>query len=277
LLESASFDYVSIRRTMRALNLPSEASMRFSKGVHSEIVKPAAQRAAEFMAQYAGGAVSAVEVDCYPARPQPQIIQLPITPARPQPRIRELPMPEVRRLLGMDFPLTEAERILKSLEFHIEKVAPDALTVKAPPHRLDIQEGAADLIEDLARIYGYDRLPAEVLHDALPEQRGNRALELEERVRDLLTEAGLTEAITYSMTTTEREAPLTAGSSEYVTILNEISSDRKVMRRTVLAGLLEVAAHNLKHSAAVRMFEVGPVYLPKTGEKLPDEPRRLAL
>src|SRR5262249_44714682 len=102
-------------------------------------------------------------------------------------------------------------------------------------------------------------------------------LELEERVRDLLTEAGLTEAITYSMTTTEREAPLTAGSSEYVTILNEISSDRKVMRRTVLAGLLEVAAHNLKHSAAVRMFEVGPVYLPKTGEKLPDEPRRLAL
>ncbi|HEV3145823.1 MAG TPA: phenylalanine--tRNA ligase subunit beta [Gemmataceae bacterium] len=263
LLESASFDYVSIRRTMRALNLPSEASMRFSKGVHSETVKPAAQRAAEFMAQYAGGAVCTGEVDCYPARPQPQII--------------ELPMKEVRRLLGMDFPPVEAERILKSLEFHIEKVAGDVLTVKAPQHRLDIQEGAADLIEDLARIHGYDRLPAEVLHDALPEQRGNRSLELEERMRDLLTEAGLTEAITYSMTTPERESPLTGGSSDYITILNEISSDRKVMRRTVLAGLLEVAANNLKHSATVRMFEVGPVYLPKAGEKLPDEPPRLAL
>jgi phenylalanyl-tRNA synthetase beta chain len=263
LLESASFDYVSIRRTMRALNLPSEASMRFSKGVHPEMVKPAAQRAAEFMAQYAGGSVPAGEIDCYPARLKPQVI--------------ELSMAEVRRLLGMDFPLTEAERILKSLEFHIEKVQGDVLTVKAPSHRLDIQEGAADLIEDLVRIYGYDNLQTEVLHDALPEQRGNRPLELEERVRDLLVEMGLTEAITYSMTTPEREAALTAGSTDYVTILNEISSDRKVMRRTVLAGLLEVAANNLKHTATVRMFEVGPVYLPKAGIKLPEEPRRLSL
>jgi len=263
LLESASFDYVSIRRTMRALNLPSEASMRFSKGVHPEMVRPAAQRAAEFMAQYASGAVCDGEVDCYPAKPKPQVI--------------ELPMAELRRVLGMDFPVTEAERILKSLEFHIEKVAGDVLRVKAPPHRLDIQEGAADLIEDLARIYGYDNLPAEVLHDALPEQRGNRALELEERVRDLLTEAGLTEAITYAMTTAEREAPLTGASLDYVTILNEISNDRKVMRRSVLAGLLEVAANNLKHTNTVPMFEVGPVYLPKAGEKLPQEPRRLAI
>src|SRR5207237_781765 len=94
LLESANFDFVSVRRTMKTFNLPSEASMRFSKGVHPETVKPAAERAAELMRRYAAGTVCRGLVDCYPA---------PI-PARDI----ELKMTEVRRLLGMDFPVEEA-------------------------------------------------------------------------------------------------------------------------------------------------------------------------
>jgi phenylalanyl-tRNA synthetase beta chain len=133
------------------------------------------------------------------------------------------------------------------------------------------------LIEDLARVYGYDRLPATPLSEPLPEQRGNRSLQLEERVRDLLTGAGLQEAITYSLTTPQRELPLTGGTGDYVTLQNPINADRVAMRRTVLAGLLEVLAENLKHEPSVKLFEVGPVYLPKSGEKLPDEPRRLAI
>ena len=94
LLESANFDFVSIRRTMKALNLPSEASVRFSKGIHPETVKPAAERAAELMRQHAGGTVCQGLVDCYPAPLPPQVVTL--------------TMAEVRRQLGMDFPIAEA-------------------------------------------------------------------------------------------------------------------------------------------------------------------------
>jgi phenylalanyl-tRNA synthetase beta chain len=236
--------------------------MRFSKGIHPEMVKPAAQRAAQLMAKHAGGSVCAGEVDCYPAPYVPAVI--------------ELKMDEVRRLLGMDFPAAEAERILTALEFKVQRSG-ETIKAATPAHRLDIQAGAADLIEDLARIHGYDRLPATLLSAPLPDQLGNRLLTLEEHTRDLLVETGLQEAITYSLTTPEREAPLTGGSRDYVTLLNPINADRVVMRRTLLAGLLESARENLKNFPAVKLFEIGSVYLPKAGEKLPAEPSRLAI
>src|SRR5262249_2382093 len=151
---------------MRALNLPSEASMRFSRGIHPEMVRPAAERAAELMREHAGAMVSQGIVDNYPA---------PIPP-----RVVVLQMSEVRRLLGMDFPIAEATRILRSLEFQVEQPGSDALRVTTPSHRVDLQVGSADLIEDLVRIHGYDRLPATMLTDELPEQHTNQAMLLEE-------------------------------------------------------------------------------------------------
>lgn len=263
LLESANFDFRSIRRTMKALHLPSEASVRFSRGIHPELVRPAAERAAELMRRHAHGAVCRGLVDNYPAPLPPQVI--------------DLPMSEVRRLLGLDFPIAEAARILRALEFQVEQTGPQSLRVATPPHRRDIQAGSADLIEDLVRIYGYDRLPATLLADRLPEQHTNRSLLLEERVRDLLVNAGLQEVITYSLTEPAREAPLGLDQGEYVRLVNPISNERVVMRHRVLAGVLDVAAANLRHANEVRLFEVGPVYLPRPGEKLPDEPQRLAL
>lgn len=278
LLESANFDLVSIRRTMKTLNLPSEASLRFSKGIHPETVAPAAERAARLLAEHAGGVVCQGMADTYPGKLKPQVI--------------ELPMIEIQRILGIDVPKQEVARILNALEFHVESVGEDSLRVTTPPNRIDIQAGAADLIEEVARIYGYDRIPATLLADPLPPQAGNADLEREERVRDQLVDLGLQEVITYSLTTPEREAPLQASdgprgsnsslspdrsSLAYVTILNPISTERVAMRHTVLAGVLEVVALNLKHSGNVRVFEVGSVYLPHDGEKLPHEPRRLAI
>lgn len=266
LLESASFDFVSIRRTMKQFNLPSEASVRFSKGIHPDTVGPAAQRAAEFMRQFAGGTVAKGMVDCYPAPPQPQVI--------------ELKMPQVKRLLGIDFPREEAIRILKSLEFDVKPIGADALQATAPPHRLDIQEGPADLIEDLVRIHGYDRLPITLLADRLPRQQTNLPLVFEERVRDLLVGCGLQEVINYSLTTPEKEAALLSSSQQaamHVTLQNPISSERVAMRQTLLAGVLDNAASNLRNTDDVRLFEIGFIYRPKDGQALPDEPRRLAL
>jgi phenylalanyl-tRNA synthetase beta chain len=265
LLESANFDFVSIRRTARALDLPSEASMRFSRGIHPETVQPAAERAAELMREHAGATICQGLVDCYPAPLPPQTINL--------------EMAEVRRILGLDLPVAEAVRILTALEFKVEQAGPESLRVTTPPHRRDIQAGSADLIEELVRIHGYDKLPATLLADELPEQHGNPSLVLEEQVRDVLVRCGLQEALTYSLTTPEVQARLClpAEREKYVCLLNPISSERTVMRQSVLAGLLEVTAENLRHTEEVRLFEVGPVYLPVEGKNLPAEPRRLAL
>jgi phenylalanyl-tRNA synthetase beta chain len=215
------------------------------------------------MARHAGGTACKGLVDSYPAPRSPQTVTLEIK--------------EVRRALGMDFPLDEAARILQALEFRVEKIGADSLKATTPPHRLDIQHGAADLIEELVRIHGYDRLPATLLADRLPAQHTNQPLAFEERTRDILVSAGLQEVITYALTMPERESPLGMPSREYVRLLNPISSERVVMRQSVLAGVLEVTAANLRHTEDVRLFEIGPVFLSKPGVKLPDEPRRLAL
>ncbi len=263
LLESASFHFVSIRRTYRAMDLPSEASARFSRGVHPEMVKPAAERACDLMRQYGGASVCKGVIDVYPAPLTPQVIDLKLS--------------EVRRKLGMDVSKEEATRVLSALEFKVADAGEGTLRVTAPPHRLDIQEGEADLIEELARIHGYDRLPATLIREALPEPVGNAALEHEERIRDLLVNAGLQEVVTYALTEPAREKPMGLPEREYVRLVNPISSERVVMRHSLLASVLEVTGTNLKHAGDVRLFEIGRVYLPCTSDKLPDEPLRLAL
>jgi phenylalanyl-tRNA synthetase beta chain len=263
LLESANFDGVSIRRTFHHFNLPSEASQRFSRGIHPETVLRAGRRAAEWMRQFAAGTVAKGVVDCYSAPKPPQVVAL--------------QMDDVRRTLGMaDFPQDDAVRILKSLEFGVT-VRGEALEATVPPHRVDIQEGAADLIEEIARIYGYDRLPATLLADRLPRQVTNESLVFEDKLRDLLVNSGLQEVVCYSLTTPEREAPLLSGGTEYVRLKNPISSERSVMRRSLLASVLEVAGHNLRNVSDLRLFEVGSIYVPKAGAPLPEEPRRLAI
>ena len=263
LLESANFDYRSVRRTMKALNLPSEASVRFSKGIHPEIVKLAAERTADLLQQFAGATIAGKLVDNYPAPLPSQVVTLNLS--------------EVRRSLGMDVARVEVIRILRALDYEVEEAAPETLSVTVPPHRIDVQAGAVDLIEDIVRIYGYDRLPATLLADQLPRQHTNLSLVLEEKTRDILVSAGLQEVITYALTEPSREEPLGLSAGEYVRLQNPISTERVVMRQSVLAGVLEVATVNLKHTSEVALFEIGPVFLAKPGEELPDEPRRLAL
>jgi phenylalanyl-tRNA synthetase beta chain len=263
LLESASFDFVSVRRTMRTMNLPSEASVRFSKGVPAASVKPAAERALALIAEFGGGTVASGLVDRYPAPRPPQVV--------------ELDLDDVSATLGMDIPAAEVTRVLRALEFNVEASMPRELSVTVPPHRLDIQAGEAVLIEDLIRIHGYRNLPATLLADKLPEQHGNEELAREEQVRDILVGAGLQEVITYALTEPAHEQPLGVGDAGYVELENPISSERSVLRQSVLGSVLEVAATNLKNTDDVRLFEVGLAYVPKAGERFPDEQRRLAV
>jgi phenylalanyl-tRNA synthetase beta chain len=141
----------------------------------------------------------------------------------------------------------------------------------------------ADLCEEVARMYGYDRIPLTLMADVLPEQRNNPSLELELRVRDLLSGAGLDEAMTYSLTSMAAVAkinPIDADASLYLRLANPLTPEREYLRRSLLPTLLEALAQNLRERERTLLFEIGRVYLkraPGSGEVRPEEPRRLAL
>lgn len=263
LLESAHFLATSIRRTARHFNLHSEASMRFSRGIHPELALPTAERTAELLRQLANGKVSQGVIDCYPAPLAPNVIRLDLH--------------YVERLLGIAISPDEITRILRGLEFQVDGPnGSGALLVTPPPHRVDIQHGPADLVEDIVRVYGYQRLSATMLADELPLQQDNIDLLQEEKVKDLLVNLGLQEVITYALTSKEIEAPLGVR-CEHVELLNPIHSERSVMRKSVLAGVLQVAAANLRNRAGVRLFEIGKSYEPANEHLLPNEIRRLVM
>ncbi len=284
LLEGAAWDFISIRRSVDAQKLPSEAAFRMSRGVHPAMAMRGLTRAAELMRTLAGGTISRDVVDAYP---------------RKAPIVRvDLPLREVRRLLGISIPLKKVAQILESLEFTCrvkesapsrkrrEKIAEEDITlqVTVPDHRLDIGTGVigqADLIEEIARIYGYERIPEAQIADLLPKQRGNPSLEQEEAARDLLVNLGLQEILTYHLTAPEREAELypagaAAPAPAFTRLANPIVPERNVMRRSILASVLETAARNAAHTDRIALFELGPVYIPGDGP-LPAEPVRLAV
>jgi phenylalanyl-tRNA synthetase beta chain len=288
LLEAANWNYINVRQTLlaqrqRGEEVETEAAARFSRGVHPAVVLPALNRATELMRQLGDGEVAQGVVDNYPRPPEPVSV--------------DLPMSEVERILGIALSAQEVADILTALEFGVERIDEATLRVTAPDHRLDIgiapdsphQDIAeiiaqADLIEEIARIYGYDRIPDELIADVLPPQRGNPSLAREERARDVLVNAGLQEVVTHRLTTPESETRLTPPGAAsqwpdvgYVTLANPISQDKRVMRHTLLAGVLAIMRENARWSDRQALFEVGNVFLPVEGQSLPEEPRRLCI
>ena len=271
LLEAAAWNFINIRRTMQSQKMASEAGLRFSRGVHPAMALRGLLRCIELMRQISGGVVAQGVIDEYPL-PAPQVVV-------------DLPVAEIDRLLGFHLPQDEIVRILRALEFDVAEHG-ERLRVTVPDHRLDIGTGItgqADLIEEIARIYGYDRIPNTLIADALPVQRSNTALEREEMVRDALARAGLREIVAYRLTTPQREALLTPPGQPsswpetgYVTLANPISADKTVMRHTLLAGMLDVAAANARHTDRQLLFEIGSVYW-QAGQGLPDEPVHLGI
>ncbi len=270
LVEGAAWNFINIRRTAKQHNLPSEASFRFSRGVHPALADQGAALGLYYMAQWSGGKIAAGLVDNYPLKPNDSAV--------------EVAARDVKRLLGIDLTLEQIAEFLSRVEFKCETVG-DKLKVMAPPHRMDIGEGVvglADVLEEVARIYGYENIPNTTLSDALPPQKGNPVHEWEERLRDLLVAVGLQEVVTYRMTSPEREARLSAvgagfkpAPTEYVRIANPIAPERSVLRKSLLTSILEVAEKNAK-AESIAMFEVGSVFEPN-GNDLPFEPRKLAI
>jgi phenylalanyl-tRNA synthetase beta chain len=270
LLEGASWNFINIRKTVAAQHLQSEAAFRFSRGIHPALAPWGVTLCLEYMRQWSGGLVSQGLIDHYP---------LPAV----DPEV-SLTADDVERGLGIRLPIEQIAGILEKLSFAV-KVKGQTIQAKTPSYRLDIGEGVigkANLLEEIARIFGYDQVPATRLSDELPPQRNNPALESEERVRDILVSLGMQEVITYRLTTPEREARLLqpgAAQDErpYIRLKNPITPERAVMRHSLLSSIIEIIERNYRLRDHLTLFEIGPVFLPVDGQTLPDEPRRLAI
>ncbi len=270
LLEGAAWDFINIRRTLSAQRIDSEASYRFSRGVHPAMADRAVRRALELMRSLSGGIVAQGLIDAYPLPPEDPVVE--ITPG------------DVRRWLGIDLKAKEMAEILRRLQFEVE-IKAQTVRARVPDHRLDIGEGIvgkADLMEEIARQYGYDRIPETLITDELPPLYGNPDLVLEERVRDLLVSLGLQEVITYRLTSIQRESLHLPPASPpddrpYVHLANPITSDRVVMRHSLLASMLEVVERNAHVRDRIALFEIGPVFLGSEEGALPNEILKLVI
>jgi phenylalanyl-tRNA synthetase beta chain len=269
LLEGAAWSFLNIRRTVASQKLLSEASYRFERGVHPAMAERGVRRGLELMRLWSGGQVAQGLVDEYP-RPvrNPQL---------------EVGPEEARRWLGITLEAEEIGDALRRLGFST-MMRKGRVLAEVPDHRLDIGEGivgAADLMEEVARVYGYDRIPETQISDTIPPQYGNPDLEREEQLKDLLAGLGLQEVVTYRLTSPDQEArqwpqPLDR-EPDYVRLANPLTADKSVLRRELLASLLAVAERNARSRSRIALFELGTVFHPQAGQRLPQERLRLGI
>ncbi len=272
LLEAAGWNFINVRRTMMTQKLHTEAGYRFSRGVHPSQALLGVMRGIEMMRVTGGGVVSKGIYDNYPLPPETVVVKLPTS--------------EIFRILGVKLSAHEAQNLLRRGGFLVEAQG-DVLHVEVPDWRMDIGTGVigeADLVEEIARIYGYDAIPDTIIADEMPPQWANAKFQREEAIRDALAALGLREIVSYRFTAPEREALLTAPGmpsalpeGAYVTLANPISPEKSVLRKSILTGLLEAARLNARYAERQFTFEIGAVYLEHAGQDLPDEPRRLGL
>ncbi|MCS7172109.1 MAG: phenylalanine--tRNA ligase subunit beta [Armatimonadetes bacterium] len=249
LLESAWFNPVAVRRTARAVGLRTEASTRHERGGDPERARIAAARAAELMRRYCGGRVLRGEVDVYP-RPEP-------------PRVVVLRYDRLCRVLGTEIPREEAEGTLRRLGFGVEPQE-DRAVVRVPHHRRDV-EREEDLIEEVARLWGYDRIPETMPLGEMGVGRLPEHLAREREVREILLRDGLTEVFTLSLLHPRDLARLRIPPDhplrEAPRLLNPLTEEHTHLRTTLLPSLLEVLRTNRTRGIPdVHIFEIGRVY-----------------
>ena len=261
LLEVANFEPASVRRTARAFDLFSDAARRFAWGLPPELPPVASARVCRLLAEYAGGRVAEGMVDSWPVR-------------EPDVRIR-LRRSRISQVLGMDIPGPAVRAALDGLGFAVEE-SEATLEVGVPYWRRDVRV-PDDLVEEVARVAGYDDLPAAPLAGAIPHHPPVPARTLRERVRDLGAEAALYEVQTYSLVSEADLAAVTPPEMREAPLLkvrNPLGEARDTLRTSLRPGILRAAARNLARGAkAVRLFEVGRSYHPgaDNGEGRPEE------
>ncbi len=263
LLEAASFNAASIHYTSHHLSLTSEASMRFERGISAGLTIPALKHATQLIAELGGGKVAKGIIDVYPGRQEPGPILL--TPD------------EVKRILGIECSLQQIVDTLTSLGFECQ-VGGSQIQVTTPYWRSDIKQ-AVDLIEEVARIIGYDKIPTTMLGEPLPRQNPAPVLRLNKNIRQSLVGYGFQEVITYSLTSLQMLSNLVPDPRPPepmpLRVVKPMTADQEYLRPNLRVNLLAALAANRRHEEeGIRLFELGKVYLPREND-LPAEPEAL--
>ena len=253
LLESANFNPVNTRRTSQALRLRSESSSRFEKGLQPELAEAALRRATQLILKLAGGTACRGIADAYP---QPS----------PRPSVR-FTLARLRKVLGVDMDVSHVQGILTALGFGVTSASDGAMQVEVPYWRSDIAQ-EDDLVEEVARITGYDELPTTMLSTPVPHRSPQPERDTRERVRDLMVECGMQETISYSLTSAallERTQP--ADAPRPLSVANPMSGEFEFLRTTLRSGILTTLAANRQQARdGIRLFEMGRVYLPREAD-----------
>ncbi len=267
LLESAYFSPVSIRKTAKRLNLNTDAAHRFERGVDPHGTLVAIDRAAALMAELGKGELSGGTIDVKQALPQPPVIDLSVE--------------TTNRTLGTHLDIDAMGDLLQTIEFGIEPRQDDQiLRVTTPSFRVDVSR-PQDLMEEVARRWGYDNIPT--THTTLPAECPpvSRLISLRQEVRVLLAGLGFAETINYSFIHQDsgdrmRFKPDDAR-RDVVRILNPLTEDQAVMRTSLIPGLLETMQRNLaRQSRTIKLFESGKIFIHKNAGAQPDEKEMLA-
>ena len=265
LLESANFNQAAIRRGCSHLQFQSEASIRFDKGLSRELPLVPLKRATQLLLALAGGKAAKGVIDVYPGKSKPELISLTTR--------------QVKRLSGLKVNIDEILNVLKDLGFECREGDSESLIlVSAPYWRSDIR-CSADLVEEVARIIGYDKVPVTRLSSPLPPQKSKLSLEarrseLKDKLRNILTGFGFQEILTYSLMSLEtlrKVSPQLELRTPPLKVANPMTREQEYLRTSLRAGLLATLAHSQKfEQGGIRLFEIGKVFLPQ-GKDLPVE------
>ncbi len=254
LLEAASFNPSNIRATSNKLSVHSDSSYRFERGVDFEMVEFASQRAVQLICEYAGGELVGGVIDCKEADYTAHEVSCRYS--------------KVNQVLGVDVPAETVKDIFRRLELPVVKFDDKTCTVAVPSFRLDLTR-EIDLIEEVARIYGLNNIPATPITGRIGGPIASDAYMPIQELRDALLGLGLNECYNYSLMNEEVAAKNTGFSKEELVILsNPLSAELSAMRPTLLPGMLNVVAHNISHkNNDLDMFELGRVIANRANEK----------
>ena len=245
-MEAATWVGPNILQTSKALGLRSEASGRFEKQLHPDQTLSAQQIAARLMVELCGARAVPGMTDVYPAPAQPRVIRLPLA--------------RLRRLLGEEIPPADVRAILERLDFGVAE-ADGGFDVTVPGFRAADVQREADLIEEVARIHGLEKLPTTLPARERAVGRLTPSQRLRRRLEDALRDRGLHEIVAYSFTRPEALGALGLGDVPPLRLANPLSEDQSVMRPLLLPGLLDAARHNAAHGMGeLRLFESAHVY-----------------
>lgn len=262
LLESAFFKPSTIRKTAKRLGLHTESSHRFERGIDIDSVSRALDRAALLIVELAGGSMAQGTLDVYPGKCDRAAITF-----RPE---------KANELIGINLEREAILDILTRLECQVTDDVDGGVSVIPPYYRLDI-EREIDLIEEIARLNGYDKIPATMPIARVASDRPTRHQEIEKQVRDLLVSNGMNEIINFSFTAPDAAGKLLLNDDDSrrlaISLANPLVDEQSVMRTTLLPGLLETAARNMNfRSLDLKLFEMRRIYLPGEGDDMPHEP-----